>query len=56
MEDAAWAGQVRAAAASGDAAQLRGLFTSAVEAWGSEIASRRWQEILSAFDAAAITG
>jgi len=56
MEDTTWAEQVRSAAASGDATDLRRLFEWAVKEWGSDIASRRWQEILSAFDAAAVTG
>jgi len=51
-----WAARVQEAATTGDAAALRVLFQEAIEEWGRESASRQWQEALSGFDAAAITG
>lgn len=52
----AWSDSVRSASHAGDADRLRELFRNAVDAWGPERASRRWQETLSAYDAAAVTG
>lgn len=51
-----WAARVQEAATTGDEAALRVLFQEAIEEWGRESASRQWQEALSGFDAAAITG
>jgi len=56
MDGTDWLASVRSAASADDAERLRDLFRRAVDAWGSEVASRRWQEALSAYDAGAITG
>jgi len=56
VDEEQWGSRVQKAASSGDAAVLRVLFDEAIEEWGRETASRRWQLALSGFDAAAITG
>jgi hypothetical protein len=51
-----WQNSVRNALARGDTQELRQLFEGAQEMWGKEQSSRLWLEIVSAFDANAVTG
>lgn len=50
-----WHSEVKRAVLTGDAAELRRLFTQAQELFGED-AGTRWAEILSAFDSSAVTG
>lgn len=52
----AWHESVLSALARGDTCELGELFQGAQAMWGNEQASRMWLEIVSAFDANAITG
>jgi hypothetical protein len=52
----AWEVSVRDALAHDDTGQLSVLFVGAQEVWGRDRASRMWLEIVSAFDANAVTG
>lgn len=53
---AEWADEVRAALLGEDREALAGLFAAAEEAEGDVVASRSWLEVVSAFDANAVTG
>lgn len=54
--EATWRNAVRAALARNDQEDLGRLFSGAQEMWGNAAASRRWLEVVSAFDANATTG
>ncbi len=50
-----WREQVADAVLSGDGGDLRALFAVALDLFGAA-AGERWAEVLSAYDASAITG
>lgn len=52
----AWQQSVHEALAHDDTERLGSLFSGAQEVWGRDRASRMWLEIVSAFDANAVTG
>lgn len=53
---ATWADEVRAALLREDREALADLFAAAQQAEGQLVASRSWLEVVSAFDATAVTG
>lgn len=55
MKESEWHEQVEAAVLAGDPARLRALYAVAQDLFGDD-AGHRWAEVLSAFDALAVTG
>ena len=56
LDEAWWRAHVEGAVTNADLESLRTLYESAVEEWGSDVASRFWWDIMSGFDATAVTG
>lgn len=54
-QDVSWRDRVEQALLAGDGPALQALYAEAAEAYGAD-AGTRWAEVVSAFDASAVTG